>query len=85
MTDESQNSRPKKRHPLLGNNMVTKNYAITEELLEAMFPMQFVPRLYWETQLEFSVSTRVEVGLKTSTIALLVVGDKIKGTVCLWV
>jgi hypothetical protein len=42
--------------------------------------MQSVPKLYRENQLEFSVSTRVEVDSNTSTVALRDVGGKEKGT-----
>jgi hypothetical protein len=35
---------------------VTNNHAITEELLEAVFSMQSLPRLYKKNQMEFSVS-----------------------------
>jgi hypothetical protein len=36
---------------------VANNHAATEELLEAVFSMRSVPRLYKKNQLEFLVST----------------------------
>jgi hypothetical protein len=40
---------------------VTNNHATTEELLEVMFSMRSLPRLYEENQLEFLISQECEV------------------------
>jgi hypothetical protein len=60
-------------------------------LLETVFSMWSAPRLYQSTdrvQLssgERGMSTRVEAGSNTSTVALRVVGAEEKGTKCLGV
>jgi hypothetical protein len=42
-------------------SVVTNNYATTEELLEAVFSVRSMLRLYTENQLEFSVSQKCEL------------------------
>jgi hypothetical protein len=59
---------------------VTNNHAKTEELLEAVFSMLSVPRLYKKNQWEFLVWSRVEASSTTTTVALRVVGGDEKGT-----
>jgi hypothetical protein len=52
-----------------------------KELLEAVFSVRSVPRLYNEAQLplEETTNTRVEAGSNTSTVALRAVGGDKKG------
>jgi hypothetical protein len=53
--------------------------ATLDRLLEAVFPMRSMPRLYTESQRENLVS-HVEAGSNTSTVTLRVVGGDEKGS-----
>jgi hypothetical protein len=54
-----------------------------EELLESVFPMRYVPRLYREQEDIVEIredQTRLEAGSNTSTVTLRVVGGDEKGS-----
>jgi hypothetical protein len=86
MTDKSRNSRPI-IYLLLGNGKhvyaVTNNHRTTDELLEAMFSMRCVPRLYKNNQLDVDKLSLVEAASNTSTVSLQFVRGDEKGTRCL--
>jgi hypothetical protein len=54
-------------------------HVTVEDLLEAVFSVLSVPRLYIEDQLPLG-DTRVEAGSNTSTVTLRVVGGDEKGS-----
>jgi hypothetical protein len=58
----------------------TDTHATIEEILEAVFFVRSLPRLYNEDQLPLKEYTRVEAGSNTSTVTLRVVGGDEKGS-----
>jgi hypothetical protein len=59
----------------------TDTQATTEQLLEAVFSVRSVPKIYKVYQLpSVSRDVRVEAGLNTSTVTLRVVGGDEKGS-----
>jgi hypothetical protein len=79
------------KQTLLGNSCVNNNTRAVakqrtqtmEELLEAVFSMQSMPRLHKELIVHCEIVPHMEAGLNASTMALRVVGGNKKGTQCL--